>query len=335
MSDTESNLYDIVAAVRNYAGLLRKQPIKNVVEKLRLTQQYGSQLPNFGDDAAVIPWKGEYLLFATDGMMPGLLINEPYAAGKASVMVTVNDIYSMGGRPIGMVNVLASGDEKQRALIVEGIEKGCHKLRVPMLGGHLHPDASPSAASLSVAILGSAKKLLRCHLAEAGDDLVLAVDMNGQRGCRSVVSWDANSGKTSEELLCRLEALPLIAEQGLSCAAKDISNAGILGTISIMLENSGKGGCIDLEAIPRPREIALIDWLHCFQSYGFILSVKPENTREVQAIFSSRTISSKIIGKVLDGPIVSLKQKQASVVLFDFRRDEITGIRYNGLDSDH
>ena len=41
-------------------------------------------------------------------MMTELLGNEPYAAGKASVMVTVNDIYAMGGRPIGMVNVLAS-----------------------------------------------------------------------------------------------------------------------------------------------------------------------------------------------------------------------------------
>ena len=330
----ETSLIDIVEAVRNYVGVLRKQPIKKVFEKLKLTHQYGSQLPNFGDDAAVIPWKGEYLLFAADGMMTGLLINEPYAAGKASVMVTVNDIYSMGGRPIGMVNVLASGDEEQRALIVEGIEKGCQKLRVPMLGGHLHPDASPSTPSLSVAILGSAKKLLRCHLAEAGDDLILAVDLNGQKGCRSVVSWDANSGKTSEELLYRLEALPLIAEQGLSCAAKDISNAGILGTISIMLENSGKGGCIDLEAIPRPSEIALIDWLHCFQSFGFILSVKPEKSKEVQAIFSRRMISSKIIGKVSEEPIVTLKQKQEFIILFDFRKDEITGIRYNGLEGD-
>lgn len=326
----EKNLINIVEAVRNYAGLLRKQPIKEVVEKLKLTHCYGSQLPNYGDDAAVIPWKGEYLLFATDGMMTGLLINEPYAAGKASVMVTVNDIYSMGGRPIGMVNVLASGDEKQRALIVEGIEKGCRKLRVPMLGGHLHPDASASSPSLSVAILGSAKKLLRCHLAEAGDDLVLAVDLTGQRGCRSVVSWDANSGKTSEELLYRLEALPLIAEQGLSCAAKDISNAGILGTISIMLENSGKGGCIDLEAIPRPSEIDLIDWLYCFQSFGFILSVKPDKSKEVQEIFSKRMISSGIVGKVLEEPIVTLKQKEEFAVLFDFRKDEITGIRYNG-----
>jgi len=86
------NLDQIVESVRNYLGLVRKKPIKAVVEKLYPTQKYGNALPNFGDDAAVIPFKDEYLLFATDGMMTSLIINEPYAAGKASVMVTVNDI---------------------------------------------------------------------------------------------------------------------------------------------------------------------------------------------------------------------------------------------------
>lgn len=326
----KSDLNDIVAAVRNYVGLVRKLPIKKVVEKLNLTHQYGSQLPNYGDDAAVIPWKDEYLLFATDGMMTDLIINEPYAAGKASVMVTVNDIYSMGGRPIGMVNVLASGNYDQRAMIVDGIEKGCHKLQVPMLGGHLHPDPDLVIPSLSVAILGVAKKLLRCHQAEAGDDLILAVDLKGIRGCRSVVSWDANSGKTSEELLYRLEALPMIAEQELSCAAKDISNAGILGTTAIMLENSGKGGVIDLEAIPRPSSIDLMDWLHCFQSFGFILAVKPEKSRQVQELFSGRNIDSNIVGQVTQDSCVYLKKSQKSALLFDFDKDEITGIRYKG-----
>ena len=62
----------------------------------------------------MIPWKEDYLLLAADGIMPQLLINEPYAAGKAAVMVSVNDIYSMGGRPIAMVNVLAYGNEEGR-----------------------------------------------------------------------------------------------------------------------------------------------------------------------------------------------------------------------------
>ncbi|MBU0465855.1 MAG: methanogenesis marker 2 protein [Proteobacteria bacterium] len=324
------NLDQIVESVRNYVGLVRKHPIKAVVEKLYATHKYGNALPNFGDDAAVIPFKDEYLLFATDGMMTNLIINEPYAAGKASVMVTVNDIYSMGGRPIGMVNVLASGNEEQRALIVEGIEKGCHKLRVPMLGGHLHPDPEIKTPSLSVAILGVAKKLLRSHMAKEGDDLILAVDLNGSPGCHSVVSWDANSGKTPEQLLHRLEILPLIAEQELSCAAKDISNAGILGTVSIFLENSGKGGTINLDAIPRPDSIELNDWLHCFQSFGFILAVKPENSKKVLELFSNRNIDANIIGSVTQNDRVVLEQKKTSRVLFDFKKDEITGIRYKG-----
>jgi selenophosphate synthetase-related protein len=41
-------------------------------------------------------------------------------------------------------------------------------------------------------------------------------------------------------------------------------------------------------------------------------------------------ISSRIIGKVSEEPIVTLKQKQEFIILFDFRNDEITGIRYNG-----
>ncbi len=326
MSDI--NLDPIVDSVRNYLGLVRKKPIKAVVEKLYATHKYGNALPNFGDDAAVIPFKDEYLLFATDGMMTGLIINEPYAAGKASVMVTVNDIYSMGGRPIGLVNVLASGDEEQRSLIVDGIKKGCTKLQVPMLGGHLHPDPEIKTPSLSVAILGCAKNLLRSHLAKEGDDLILAVDLNGRPGCQSVVSWDANSGKSAEQLLFRLEILPLIAEKKLSCAAKDISNAGILGTISIFLENSGKGGCIDLEAIPRPDSIALKDWLHCFQSFGFILAVNPENSQTVLNLFSKRNIDANIIGKVSQTDQVILEQNKASRILFDFKTDEITGIRY-------
>ncbi len=317
----------LIHKIRNYPGLTRKQPIQEVFQKLILEQSFGPQLPNYGDDAAVIPWKDEYLLLAADGIMPQLLINEPYAAGKAAVMVCVNDIYSMGGRPVAMVNVLAYGDENRRSEVIEGIRKGCQKLRVPMVGGHLHPDAPASAPSLSVAIMGSAKKVLRSHLAEEGDDLVLAVDLEGQRGCQSVVSWDANSGKTPEELLFRLEALPLIAEREWSKAAKDISNAGILGTASIMMENSGKGAVIDLSSIPRPAGIDLTDWLIAFQSFSFILAVPADNSSRVRALFKERNIEAAIIGRVVASPQVVLTEGGQKEVLFDFDMDKITGIK--------
>jgi len=320
------DLKQLVDNTRNYLGLLRKKPIEEVYAKLILGGQPGPQLPNYGDDAAVIPWKDGYLLLAADGMMTRLLVNEPYAAGKAAVMVTVNDIYAMGGRPLAMVNVLASGDDAHRSKVIDGIRKGCEKLQVPMVGGHLHPDAPSDAPSLSVAILGHATRLLRSHLAAPGDDLIFAADLNGQVGCHSVVSWDANSGKTPEELIHRLEALPILAEKGWSRACKDVSNAGLLGTLSIMMENSGRGAEIELAVIPSPPELDLFDWMVSFQSFGFVLSVKPENSNLVIDLFRERRIHAAVVGRVTDDRKVTVRNGPESQTVFDFTTDTITGI---------
>ncbi len=319
-------LEEICRVVRNYPGLKRKQPLREVYDILRSTHCFGTQLPNFGDDAAVIPWANNYLLLAIDGIMPQLVLNEPYAAGKSAVMVTVSDIYAMGGRPLGMVNVLSSGDREQRVQIVQGIEKGCKKLQVPMMGGHLHPDAAWDQPALSVAILGWAEHLLRSHLAAAGDDLILAVDLQGRAGCYSVKSWDANSGKTSQEVLHRLEALPLIAASGWSKAAKDISNAGLLGTIAIMLENSNQGGLLDLDAIPCPGEMNFIDWLHCFQSFGFVLAVPPVYSEQVINLFAQHQVTAAVVGKVTKGPAIIISRGNEQAELFNLLYDGITGI---------
>lgn len=324
----KTSLSLIAEKIRNYSGLIRKQPIEDVFNELVLKGQPGLAPPNFGDDAAAIPWKDGFLLFAADGIMPRLLINEPYAAGKASVMVTVNDIYAMGGRPLAMVNVLASGDEDHRRKVVQGIRKGCEKLQVPMVGGHLHPDAPVQAPALSVAILGWAQNVLHGYTAQTGDDLILAVDLNGKVGCHSVTSWDANSGKSPQELLNRLESLPLIAEKNWAHAAKDVSNAGLIGTVSIMMENSGKGAEINLESIPTPSEIAFSDWLFSFQSFGFVLSVPPRHTAKVIGLFHERKINASVIGKVFEEPKIRIIQGLDVETLFDFTKDKITGIVY-------
>jgi selenophosphate synthetase-related protein len=323
------DLAALTSKIRAYPGLTRKQPIEEVFAELGATLSFGPQLPNYGDDAAVIPWEGNYLLLAADGIMTGLLREEPYAAGKAAVMAAVNDIYSMGGKPLAMVNVLAHGEAGLRNEVVRGIRRGCEKFKVPMVGGHLHPDPPKEAPALSVAILGWARQVLRSHLARPGEDLIIGLDLSGRPGCKSVLSWDANSGKTPEELLYRLEALPLIAERKWAFAAKDISNAGILGTLAIMMENSGHGAVVELEAIPVPGGMDFQDWMLAFQSYGFVLSVPPDNSNPICRLFQERGIAAAVVGKVAAEPRVILKWGSASHLLFDFDSDKITGIRYN------
>jgi selenophosphate synthetase-related protein len=68
--------------------------------------------------------------------------------------------------------------------------------------------------------------------------------------------------------------------------------------------------------------------LVCFQSFGFVLSVSSRNSKAVISLFREREITAAIIGKVIDEPMITLKNGQESKVLFDFRNDKITGITY-------
>jgi selenophosphate synthetase-related protein len=199
-----------------------------------------------------------------------------------------------------------------------------------MVGGHLHPEAPPEQPSLAVAILGQARALLRSHLARPGDDLIFAADLRGRAGCRSVISWDANSGKSSEQVLARLEVMPVIAERGLAQAAKDVSYAGVVGTAAIMAENSGVGALIELRDIPCPEEMDPLDWLLAFLSYGFVLAVPPTNSSQILGLFRERGLAAEVMGQITAEPLVVLESGPERQVLFDLEHEAITGIRFSG-----
>ena len=73
--------------------------------------------------------------------MSELVLESPRLAGWSAVMANANDIYATGGRPIAMVNVLASGDERSLEDIASGLAEGARHYGIPMVGGHHHPDA--------------------------------------------------------------------------------------------------------------------------------------------------------------------------------------------------
>ena len=53
-------------------------------------------------------------------------------------------------------------------------------------------------------------------------------------------------------------------------AAKDVSMAGLVGTIGMLAEASGTGATIDVAAIPRPEQRGLADWLTCFPGFAVV-----------------------------------------------------------------
>ncbi len=321
---------NIIEEIRAYPGLTRKRDIYLITNTLQSVTDFSNTVADFGEDAAVVEHNGEYLLLAAEGMLPGLIEANPYGAGKASVMASVNDIYAMGGRPLAMVNVIGISDKKYYEEIVRGIRKGCEKFQVPMVGGHLHPDTTE--VSLSVAIMGAAGKLLLSTNAQAGQDIVFAVDLDGQGyQCKPVLSWDTNSGKTSAQVLERLELLPQLADSGMCKTAKDVSNGGLLGTIALLLETSEKGALIDIDRVPKPESFQLINWLKAFLSYGFVLCVDKEKTPQVIDDFLRKNITAVVIGAVTEERKLVISCQGERGILFDLEKEDITGIAKNPM----
>ncbi len=328
MEESHLDLDKIAHEIRSFEGLTRKHSISditNIFEEVR--SQYGNCIVDFGDDAAVLDSGGdEVILFAADGIWDRLLDASPWWAGYSSVLVNVNDISAMGGRPLGMVNVLSSSDKGACVQLLNGIKDGISKFGVPMVGGHLHPD-TPNL-SLSVAIVGVAKKdcLIRSDTARAGDLVIAAYDMVGNVGPNSPFSWDSTTMKEPADVREKYMVMQTIGEAHAVTAGKDISNPGTLGTLGMLLETSGKGAVVDLDKIPVPDGVDFIQWLKIYPATGYIVTSAPADAGRCIQMFEDAGITARVIGEITDDKKLTITSGEDSRVLLDFEQDIVTGI---------
>ena len=317
-------LDEIAATLRESRGFAHKGDIGDVVSALGRHHTGGvaamTQAVAVGDDCAAIPdGQGGYLLFAIEGFVEDFIAHMPWFAGWCGVMVNVSDIYAMGGRPIAVVDALWSQGMDPADEVLKGLAAASERYGVPIVGGHSNNRSL--RGQLAVAILGRARKLLTSFDARPGDQLVMAVDVRG--GWQEPYPyWNASTGAPGSRLRADLEVLPLLAEDGLCDAAKDISMAGPLGTALMLLECSQVGARIALDALPRPAEVQtdaqFMRWLSAFPSYGFMLSVRPQHVTAVLDRFKARDIACAAVGDVTAGSEVSLSRGQEEALLWDF-----------------
>jgi len=69
--------------------------------------------------------------------MESLVKVNPYYAGYFAVLVNVNDIAAMGGRALGMVDVMSIVETTVCKEIIRGMKDGIQKFDVPIVGGHV------------------------------------------------------------------------------------------------------------------------------------------------------------------------------------------------------
>jgi putative methanogenesis marker protein 2 len=316
------NLERLAGSLRDYLGTTRKHTIKNIVG---IFDEKGTN-PSFGEDAAIIDYGEDALLLAADGIWDKLMRADPEWSGYCSVLVNVHDIAAMGGRPLGMVDVFSSNSDEITQRVLKGMKAGIDKFGVPIVGGHLHPD-TPYAA-LDVAILGIAKKdsIIYSSTAREGDDVVLAIDLDGRVHPSCDLNWDTTYLKDAEIVRKQVGSMVDLAEKKLLTAGKDVSNPGIIGTLGMLLEVSGVGADVDMSAVPKPQGLEWEHWLKMYPGMGFIVTCKPENTEAVLNIYMNHNLNASKIGKIVAAPRLDLVKGADRATVFDFTKHVITGL---------
>lgn len=277
-----------------------------------------------GDDAAAIPDGDGFLLLAAEAITPSLVRRDPFLAGRSAVLANVNDIYSMGGRPVAIVDVILADDTGTSAEIFRGVADFSMRLQVPVVGGHTTVAEGPP--SVSLAILGKAARLITSFNARPGDRMALVYNPDGE-WLEDLGFWNSLPGRTGAEHIADLELLPMAAESGLVRAGRDVSMCGIAGTALMLLEASGVGARVELERITIPEGVHPGRWLLAYFSYGFILAVGDQQWNDVVDLFGARSLQVLQIGTFLSGSQLILSAGGRQEVLWDWSAKPFLGFR--------
>jgi AIR synthase-related protein len=274
-----------------------------------------------GDDAAALRAPdGTYVLLAAEGMRADFVAADPWFAGYCAVMVNVSDIAAMGGRPWAVVDVLFLGSGANER-VLEGMLAASMTFGVPVVGGHTTRTEGPT--QLAAAIVGRARRLIESHTARPGQLLLAAIDLRGSFRNRS--SFNAATTAAPEELRAQVGLLAELAESERVRTGKDISNAGVCGTLLMLLESSHVGAVLDLGLLPAPAAVDPLRWLAAFPSYGFLLAVDPEHAAYVCDCFRAREVAAAVVGEVTAQPQLVLAHGRERALYHDLERAPLTG----------
>lgn len=323
MGEYTCSTEQIAQAVRMYDGVRRKGEIGAMVRDLRIDSQ--DVIASFGEDAAVIHHGSDALLLAADGIWSKLMDADPYWAGYCAVLVNIHDIAAMGGKPLAMVDVLSISNDSIKNRVIQGMHDASFQFGVPIVGGHLHPDTPYSV--IDVAILGIAPLdgVIYSNTAQIGDSVLIAIDLEGRVHPSCILNWDSATLRSAQEVRAQISVMQEIGLRKLVTAGKDISNPGIIGSLGMLLEVSGKGADIDLDQIPRPDlekySLSFDHWLRMYPGMGFVLTAKKEKFDAIKELFANVGMIVQSIGIVNDTRELRIHDKDSSSLVFDFSKN--------------
>ncbi len=261
---------------------------------------------------------------------------EPYQGAATGVGGILRDIFTMGARPIAVMDSLRFGplDDPLNRSVMEGVVSGIagygNSIGIPTVGGEIQFDADYSLNPLvNVFALGIAEKdrIFYAKAEGAGNPVLYVGAKTGRDGIHGATMASAEFGKDTElkrpnvqvgdpfkeKLL--LEACLEVMATDMIVGIQDMGAAGLTCSTTEMAAKAGSGMDVDLDLVPQreegmtPYEILLSE-----SQERMLICAKKDRVQEVQAIFARWDLDAVVIGHVTDGGRLKVRFKGAEVV---------------------
>jgi phosphoribosylformylglycinamidine synthase len=301
------------------------------------------RLPSSGERVLVGPGENAGAIDIGDGLAVVFKVEshnhpsavEPYQGAATGVGGIIRDIFTMGARPIALLNSLRFGpldaDEetdmdaatRNRYLfggVVGGIAGYGNCIGIPDVGGEIAFDPTYSGNPLVNAMcVGIARHedITLARAAGAGNVLLLVGASTGRDGIQGASFASATLGADREErrpavqvgnpFLEKLlmEACLELARMDGVVAMQDLGAAGLTCALAELTARGGVGADVDLDAVPRreggmtPYEVLLSE-----SQERMLLVVRPEAVAGVRAVFDRYELAAAEIGHISDEPLI-------------------------------
>jgi phosphoribosylformylglycinamidine synthase len=259
---------------------------------------------------------------------------EPYQGAATGVGGIIRDIFTMGARPIALMNSLRFGSldsptGARTRRIVEGVVAGIagygNSIGIPTVGGEIAFDDSYAGNPLvNVFCLGivDADAIVKGSAAGSGNPVYYVGAKTGRDGIHGATMASAEFDDKSaekrpavqvgdpfmEKLL--LEACLELMKTDALVGVQDMGAAGLTCSTSEMGSRGGSGIEIDVARVPQretgmtPYEIMLSE-----SQERMLLVVKKGRESEVEAIFEKWDLHAVHIGDVMTDGILRVKER--------------------------
>ena len=258
---------------------------------------------------------------------------EPYQGAATGVGGILRDIFTMGARPIALLNSLRFGDlsePRTRYLltqVVAGIAGYGNCIGIPTVGGEIAFDPDYAGNPLvNVFALGLVPKdrILRARAGGVGNPVAYVGARTGRDGIHGAAMASLAFGEGAEKkrpavqvgdpflekLL--LEACLEIHDTEEVVALQDMGGGGLTSSSAEMAARGGTGIRIDVSRVPRrepgmsPYEVMLSE-----SQERMLIILRPEGVQAAEKVFAKWDLEFSIVGEVTgDGHLTVLDGKK-------------------------